>query len=416
MLSNFKKIFFSYFFLLAFFLVSMFLTCLIPSSFLSKNIGKSVETLKKEGMYPSFGVSWRKIALDNFTDSLMLNTAYSVDSGNPFRSSLVNIRYDGDEDSLNQVVNLEKLYLHGKVHVEGYERYWHGYLIYLRPLLVFFSYSQIRIIITFLLISAFYFLIYISWKKLGKQVAIPLIFGFVAVDFFYIGRSMQFSGVFLIGLVSAIYLLLKDKKIKNPYTIFFVVGGLTSFFDLLTSPLVSLEILLIISLYLKKDSPKKILWNIFFWFTGYLSLWFSKWLIVQVLFAPEALSTALSVVVHRTINKADANFSQLNTIKLNLNQLRGYDKTNKIIILCLFIAGLVYSVARFDFHPSKLKKIPSLLIIGFLPYLWYLVAANHSYIHVWYTYRTQFVSVVCFFLIIVEFTTKSGSGRSKKVS
>lgn len=416
MLYDLKKIVLSYFFLLGFFLISLFLACLIPSSFLSKNIGRSVETLKKEGIYPSIGISWRKVTLDNFTDSLMLNTAYSVDSRQPLRSSLVNIRHDGDEDGLNQVTNLEKLYLHGKVHAEGYERYWHGYLIILRPLLIFFSYGQIRMIITFLLISAFCLLVYLSWKNFGKQVAIPLIFGFVAVDFFYIGRSMQFSGVFLIGLIGSIYLLLKDKKIKNPYMIFFVVGGLTSFFDLLTAPLVSLGILLVVSSYLKKDSPKKILWNAFFWFAGYLSLWFSKWLIVQILFAPGAIPTALSVVTHRTVNKADANFSRLNTIKLNLNQLRGYDKTNKIIILCLFIMGLVYSLAHFNFHPSKLKKIIPLLIIGVLPYLWYLVAANHSYLHVWYTYRTQFVSVVCFFLIVAEFTSKSSSNRSKKIS
>lgn len=44
----------------------------------------------------------------------MLNTTYSVDSKNPFKSAFANYRYEGKLDLINQISKLEKLYLNKK--------------------------------------------------------------------------------------------------------------------------------------------------------------------------------------------------------------------------------------------------------------------------------------------------------------
>lgn len=392
----------TYFVLVMIFLITLILSCLIPSSSLKQNIGKTLTTLKKEGTYPSFGLPWRQIVLDNFTDTLMLNTAYSVDSNDPIKSALVNVRYDGKVESTNQISNLEKLYLHKDIQQVGYERYWHGYLLYLRPLLTMFSYSSIRNIITLFLYSSFIVFMYLSWKKLGKKVALSLLFGLFAVDFFYLGQSMQFSSVFLIGLLGSIYLLYRYKRNCSLYTLFFIIGALTSFFDLLTAPLVTLGILLIAATSLENKNIKNIFLHCISWSVGYLLLWFSKWLIVDLLFTHGAIVTAFNEIVNRTVNQADANFSHFNAVKLNFFQLIGYNHVNKIIVLFLFIISSIFFLRYFTFGKEKINKSIPWILIGSIPYIWYLIAANHSYLHVWYTYRNQFISVVCIFLVAAE--------------
>jgi len=401
MLSVLKKFVFSYFVLLSIFLFSIILVCLIPSSLLKNNIGTSLTALKEEGTYPTAGFPLRPIVLDNFTDPVMLNTAYSVDSNQPIRSALTNIRHAATLDEINQIINLESLYKNQAKVSFGYERYWHGYLVFLRPMLVFFPYSFIRIIISVSLYAALLFFLFQSWKKLGKKATIYFLIGLVAVDFFSIGKSMQFSGVFFIGIIGSIYLLSIYKKNHDQYLLFFIIGGLTSFIDLLTAPLVTLGMMLVVLTLLNKNS--KILLYSVFWSMGYLSLWASKWIIAQFFFAPGAISTSFNQIINRTVTKADANFSIVSALRLNIFQLIGYDRTEQIILLSLFGIIFLISIRYFSFSIKKLKTITPWVIIALVPYVWYVIAANHSYLHVWYTYRNQFMSVVAACLIYSEF-------------
>lgn len=403
MIKTFNKIVLNYLILLIIFLFFLTVSCYIPSTWLKKNIGKTLITLKSEGIYPSFGLPWRKIVLDNFTDSLMINTAYSVDSKTPFKSALINVRYDGKIDSFNQILNLEKLYLKKEINKIYYERYWHGYLIFLRLILIFLSYSGIRFFILLIIYLIFFYFIYLCWRKIGLLSTIAFILGFIFTDFFYIWKSMQFSSVFLIGLIGAIYLLHVYKKNYDLSQIFFIIGGLTSFFDLLTAPLVALSLPLMISIFLQKEDIKKMFNNIFFWIFGYFSLWFSKWIIVESLYFKGAITTSVNKILDRTINSNNVNLIQLIAIKLNFFQLIGYDRKNKFVVLFFVIFYLAFFLRYFNFRYKNLKNIFTWIILGLIPYAWYLIAANHSYFHVWYTYRNQFISVVSFFIITFKF-------------
>jgi hypothetical protein len=389
--------------LVVLFIASLTVVCFIPS-FLQKNqIAKSIQTFQKEGAYPSVGVPWRLIILDNYTDALMVNTAYSVDSRDPVRAALTNVRYESIVDNANQITGLENNYKQQNIQQVGYERYWHGYLVFLRPLLVLFPYSVIRVLLSIVLYGAFCWFMYVSWKKLGKKVSFALLMSFIAVDFFFIGQSMQFAGVFLVGIIGSIYLMKTYKPSTNLYSYFFLIGGLTSFFDLLTAPLVSLGILLIIAMSLKKSNIKHIIFFGVSWAVGYLVLWFTKWLIVEMFFIPNAISIAFDQIVNRTVNQADANFSHIRAVSLNFWQLVGYDKRNKFIVLFSAIAFVLILAKYFTFKNINKERILGLIIIAIIPYMWYFIVANHSYLHVWYTYRDQFMSVAALILIAFEF-------------
>lgn len=403
MLSKTKTFIIAYIGLLLIFIVSLFLTSSIPSSALQKQIDVSVTELQKEGTYPSFGLPSRKVVLDNFTDPLMINTAYSLNSEEAFKSMLLNKRYSSSTNSTDQIQNLAELYEKNNTPQTGYERYWHGYLIYLRPLLTMFSYSGIRVLNALFLYCGFVWLLVSVWKKLGRKMVIALLVGFVATDFFFIWKSLQFSAVFHVAIYSSIYFLSTYKKSTTYYVFFFIVGGITAFFDLLTVPLITLGLPLILYVALEKRNVWQIIRLCFIWTAGYLLLWASKWVLVQYFFVPGAIHTSIDQIVNRTVTKADPDFNHINTIKRNILQLLGYDKMNKIIDLVIAGVMALFFLRYVSFRKVKLQNVIPWMIIGGIPYAWYLVAANHSYLHVWYTYRLQLISVICFVLIYMEF-------------
>lgn len=370
----------------------------------SSNFLSAVKTFKLEGTYPSFGLPWRKIVLDNYTEAIMINTAYFTNSDKPIESALTNKRYAGAENPINQIENLEKMSkgLQGKEY--GYERYWHGYLVYLRPFMAIISYSFLRIVLSFVLYGLFVLFIFLLWKKFGLKSAIIFVFSFFIVDFFYIGISMQFSNVFIVALSTTIYALTRKNKSHNDdYLIFFISGALTSFFDLLTAPIVSLGLLLTID-NLRKDSHlKSVFINVFFWFVGYMGLWASKWILSSIFYAPQALLVAFDQIINRTVNKADEKFSHLEAVRLNIFQLIGYSRESKIFFVCLF-AIMLFTFLRYKaIKKANFRKVSLWITIGSIPYIWYLIAANHSYLHVWFTYRAQLMSVIAGLFIYAEF-------------
>lgn len=398
------KLAFTYFLLLALFLSALVAVCFIPSSMIRNSIGESISELKKEGIYPLAGVPGRQIGLDNFTDTLMLNIAYSVNSSSPFEAALRNVRFDNREDSANQIKSLEYVHRGRSVIAVNYERYWHGYLVYLRPLLTAFSYQEIRWIVSVILYGGGIMLIYLTWKKINTRTALALFLGLVATDFFFIGKSLQFSSVYFIGIGSSIYILLRKKALGDTDIFFFVVGAFASFFDLLTAPLVSLGLPLITFFGLtKKKSLFMVIRICLFWSMGYGTIWFSKWYLFELLFGQGVLQGALEQVRYRMTGQVDAEFSVIETIKRNMYQLRGYDRRNKFVLLFSFIGFAALWLKYFRFHKDKLPQAIPWLFVAAVPYAWYAVAANHSYFHVWYTYRAQYMTVASLCMVVALF-------------
>jgi hypothetical protein len=377
-----------------------------------KNINSSISTLESEGTYPSYGVYPRKIVLDNFTDAIMLNTAYSADS-NSFRSVMFNERYLSSVDEINQIKNLKSAYTKTTIIKSSYERYWHGYLVFIKPLLSLTSYQGIRYLLGFSLYSSFIFLLYLLFKKREFVKLISILFAALFVDFFYLGQSIHFAPVFLIGIISSILFLSKKIDRNKLPLLFFVVGILTSYFDFLSAPLVSFGFLLIVSTEQEKISY--LIKSCLYWSAGYIVFGLSKWILMNVFFYNGALSNAFGHFLNRTIHQPDENFTYLKTIILNVNQLIGYEKLNKIIVLILFI--ILFSL--FIFYRKKkinFSKIIYWLLAGSIPYIWYLIAANHSYLHVWFTYRTQFLSAVSGMIIYLELIDFNKIFKNRKIN
>ena len=67
----------------------LFLSSLIPSKYLQENVKASSEILIGEGERIVIDAPLGKASLFYFTDALMINTAYSIDSNHPYKSMML---------------------------------------------------------------------------------------------------------------------------------------------------------------------------------------------------------------------------------------------------------------------------------------------------------------------------------------
>lgn len=225
-------------------MILLTLACLFPSSLIKENVKKSSEALVKEGnrkiYYSIANFSYHQF--DNYTDALMINIACSVDNEQPMYSAFVARKnyikgvtekitedYVGDLKSSSKYEYLDQVHeLNDTANGDAkesfeYARYWHGDLIFLRPLLLLFDYNQIRIINTIILVLLAIYLLVLVNKKFGGILANILFISLFIIDYFYIGLSIMCMPNIIIMMVFAIYLIKNDKNIKDYGILFFIV-------------------------------------------------------------------------------------------------------------------------------------------------------------------------------------------------
>ena len=419
------------------FIILFLLLLTLVSSFSSEkiydNVKESSEILLNEGNRKIIYIPYRetKMQFDNYTDALMINTSYSIDSSDSISSAFLarknyiprvttkiyedtagelksssKYEYHNEVGELNDLVNGEK--------AESFEyaRYWHGYLIFLRPLLVLFNLSQIRVILTICLVVLAIVLLYLIYKKLNVVVASIFFTGLLGAEYFYLGFSLQGIFVFLIMMISSIILILRYEKIKNKEIFFFIIGILTNFFDFLTVPIVTLLLPLILNFLLIKKYEKDITIKMIFiniikfsviWGIGYGLTWFTKWLLTDLFFDRNMIITALNQVLYRS--KSAEQFNMFHVINQNISYLYIPFFISLIFTFTLINVNIKkYKIKNKDFDNEKrLIKILPYVIISIIPFIWYILLQNHSYYHTFFTYRNLMITNICFNLCIEEF-------------
>ncbi|MCI8309030.1 MAG: hypothetical protein HFJ45_02220 [Clostridia bacterium] len=403
-----------FFILLGVFVTLLIVTSIFPSKWIEKNVKESANILIKEGNRKNiFSISsFQYQEFDNYSDALMINTAYSIDNKTPLYSALTakkdyipGVTKTINEDKVGELSSSSKYEEHDEVAelldtVNGeapeafeYAKYWHGYLVILRPLLLLFNYWQIRILLIVILSLLAIWLLYLIATKISKAIASIFFISLIQIEYFYIGLSLLNSSMLLIMMISSIFLIKRYKKIKNFSLFFFVIGILVGFFDLLDIPLITFGGPLIIYFVLKcklqkieiKEGILEIIKFGILWLFGYALMWISKWILIDIVYGRNILSTALGQVLYRTVGE---NISPLTAISVNLL------KTVIPIIINLIL--LEYLLMRYCKKITKenLRKSVLFFIIALMPIVWYIFLSNHSYYHYFFTYRILFLSQV----------------------
>lgn len=228
---------------------ALVVTYFVPQDRMRENVYKSSITLHREGLGAYIWQDIVETELDNYTDGLILNVSYT-ESKDGRRDILL-----GTHARVENINPMESLYeviaqANDNYYIRDYGRYWHGYQVLMRPLLCFFTYSDIRHINMILqMLLVFGFVCLLAGTK-ERVFILPFVGVYLFLSPVSLCSSLQYSPCFYIMMLMLYALLIgKEKMTDTRRNYLFVVSGiLTAYFDLLTYPFITLGVPLIASL------------------------------------------------------------------------------------------------------------------------------------------------------------------------
>lgn len=412
----FKKVFIYvaiYIVMICLFSISMIAAYALPNERIRDNIKESeAHILMSSGNNnPLFGSYITGMQLDAFTDMLILDI--SINKGKSEDEAIVNRAFENSwfSENDNMVVSIEEsLYNDDVYNNYGYSRYWHGIQIIVRPLLLVFNYEEIKalfMIVMFVLLGIAMMLIK---NNLSALHAIGFLISMVMVGFSVVSISLQYIGIFAITLMTVIIInvLYKHNKDKLFPYLFFIVGGCTTFFDLLTAPIITLglPLILIIMLKIKREKDMKLMSIIkimigysILWVIAYAVTFVTKWGIASLVLHRDEFTVAVNQLLFRVNGTEEYPTTKIGAIKENLKFLK-----NKIFVSTMFVLFIIW-IPLFVKYRKKIKEMKSIIcicLIAIYPYIWYVAFSNHSTIHAWFTYRAQVITIFGFLGILSE--------------
>lgn len=366
---------------------------LIPLDNIKENLVNSYQLLETEGAWRKLIEGHEDTLLDNWTDSTIL-----IETGHEYSQPAYQAALLVPECSVvdnNPTDSFIKLYRQDKdlqIAEWNYVNYWHGYLIFMKPLITFMTYGQIRYLNQFLQTALFGCILVLLGIRKKVWYAIPVILSYIFLNPAVVSMSIQYNTMFMITFIQVLLILILENcyKRKDLWVYhFFIVGCMTSYFDFLTYPLIGygIPLILLFSFYSSnfKDEFVILIKTGFSWCFGYIGMWAGKWILGTILTDENILQQALERILFRSRGGV-SEYNYLDILKRNL-ELR---KDVLIISLIFMMCCLIYSlIKRIKFNRNNLAIYVLLIAI---PFAWYFVAANHSYYHYFFTYRN--VSVV----------------------
>ena len=396
--------------LIAIFILALVLSSVFPRDWIQKNTEESAAILLKLGN-PAKVLN---TLFDNDTDTLMVNNAYSMDPNNVLESALLGRRnylpekeqtvYEDlnveteIEPKENYIIQEQLIHTVNNDITECYEyaRYWHGYVILLRPLLIFFDFNEIRAIMISVLALLAIALVMVLYKKVSFKYCLGVILALLASEYFLMGFTLQGLMMFIICMISSIVICIRFEKIKNIGLYFFVIGMVTCYFDLLTHPIITLGIPMIIYLLLKqekeqmslKETIKFIIVNTLLWGIGWIVTNLAKWIVVDILYDRNLIHKSITQFIFRSQGTSSENLAWYEGLLNNWNW--ALKNTSKFFAI-IGIYTIYYLIKNYKNITLNIKGAIPYLIISLMPITWFLVMVNHTWFHFWFTWRNLIV-------------------------
>lgn len=406
--------------LIVIYMVGLWASSLLPAEPVRRHIAESLPYLAESHEDPFYG--YYEPVFDHYgkrnkatlvcygTDAIMLNLVWNIDPAHPLRSPLESRMTIAatPADTLLPIADLEAALRGEPTQIGSYERYWHGYSVILRPLLEVFNYLDIRRINLFLLPLLGALVMILLARRSGTFAAVAFALSMVAVNFWVVPLCLLYQPVFYIALGACLLLLWRPET--NAATVLFVAGSLTSFTDLLTTPLLTLGLPLAVLLLLRQEewaqgklwgSIKRIFGLCLIWAAGYVGTWFVKGFIAGMVME-DGFQAFLHQIVYRLIDSSGGSsgiqrgFFEMHVLAIGYNVLTLC--TQYLWGIVLVLIAMVAGWFKWRRRGPVSKLVWLYLLIAAMPPGWYLVVSNHSFLHSFMTYRILAISVFCILL------------------
>ncbi len=369
----------------------------LPDRSIKRHIAESAPVIAAEGLYPKAILSVEQCQTDNFTDALIMNQIYSIDRQHPVKSAMRMTRMSEKGRDWDQTGLLLRTVNGETLKEQHYARYWHGSSFLYRLLFLVMDYTTMRFIL-FIVSSILILALALSYyRQAGRAKTLALSAGFLLAYGFVTQFSLQFFPALAITLIGST-IIVRRYESDNFGLLFFIIGSLVCYFDLLTTPLLTLGIPLAVWLSLNKENCFDLKHNILrtirftlLWGVGFALTFFAKWGLATLILGQNIFADAYEVSLYRM--EAEE-FTRWDAVTKNFGMLN------------LGFIGIVAAVyLLFNLMKHKIldyKKAILFLLIGLAPYAWYFILANHSYQHWWFTYRLQAVTIVCLLFLLCD--------------
>ena len=402
----------------------------IPTSLMTENLYTSADILQDEGgdYYYLMGKNeaWR---VDNYTNAIMLNISGHGDNlgvvgaFGHYRRALTS--------DVSQVDTLKDSF--GRAAERGYgwvdyARYWHGYTIFLKPMLLFLNINEIRSLI-FCVCTALIGLNATLLSRLrGTDSGIAFVCAFIAIAYPVTCFSLSFSSSVLIALIASAFIIRRSCRhaYQPSILMFFIIGALTVYFDFLCNPILTLGIPLATTVFLKATSPEedlskisKIALRLFAlclaWLFGYALLWVTKWVLSSFFLQQNVVADGISQLLLRSGAPEDASYDTYSRAASLWRNIKLMLSPATVLIIIFTSSMAINHIARRQaISPTNLTGLFLLVLVSSLPYLWYLCTSNHSFYHFWFTYRNQAITILCIQFALLALFKRNDSPSPKE--
>lgn len=365
----------------------------IPVSKMADNYTRSLECIERREGWHQYLPGYDLSMLDNNTEYLMLKAAATPmpSTGENYIQKVLRC-YTYNSEWNHGMTFVQGTYNGQDFTCDSYERYWHGYLVFLKPLLSVFSYQEL-IYLNVVLQSVLLFVLLHMLQKQGMgYLRVPfLIFWIVGMQL-VVMLSLDYSVCFYIYMVSVL-LLLRFPKLGDRCGLFFMsVGMLTAYMDLLTWPLVTLAVPLVILLQQKsgtRERIKKTVETSVCWGVGYVVQWAFKWLAATLFLEDNVIADALESLLFRSALDGEKTLTWGHVVMKNLSVFCNPP--------CLLLGGTAVLLTGILLYKKREQiqwnRMIAWCLVGISPFLWYLVTRNHAYEHYWMTWRNLSITV-----------------------
>lgn len=378
--------------------LALVLVYMMPTEVMEQHVRESQNMLEEEGISPILIEGYITTRLDNYSDGLFLNSAIydGTESVWEKAAAIYQYRYGG-EDYYNSLIKyLDKVPGLSK---DSYERDWHGYLIYVKPLLMCMNYADIRIVNMALQIMLVIGIIICMYKK-GIEMYIPafaMTLTFMTWGILY--YSIEYSALFYVFMIASIFVLQRNERIVENDLIaemFLIIGMVVSYIDVLTYPMLTIGIPLAFLFILNEKwsaDLQSVISNItvacFWWLCGYGGMWAGKWIIASVVLKSNVIKESILMALYRMSQTSGETgvMIEFTSADVFANNFGVFLKPVYIMALVVFIVWIVSKMFKEKIVLS-LSRILPYIIIMLMPIVWYLALGNHSYIHYWMTHRS----------------------------
>lgn len=380
----------------------------LPGEPVRDHVYDSAVKIAGEGLYPEY-LNFKLFQMDNYTDTIMLTEAASADEAPPLTAMMTNTAYNVDNfetlaDDLQWYI--EKDWAAGAQRTDApelepfsYARYWHGYLIWLRPLLLVTTITGVRAVQYVVLAALFAAVVWLLRRRCGLRAAFWFVVSQLLVTVFWVPHQVQYFTTFCIAYAGCAWVLARPRRAGQLSIALVVLGTCTAFCDLLVTPIITLGLPVAVWLCCLPQRAASgarqclpVIGGSLCWGAGYAMCWGLKWVLATLITGQDIIGDAIHQAGVRTT--ADT-WHGMELSWGNIFRFVGDTLSQRgllwpvVLVVILCIAAFLLCLRNKE---ALLRALPIGLTALMAP-VWLALLRTHSIQHGWFTWRSLTVSI-----------------------